>query len=51
MMACNCGGRRAGVKYEVTFHGGTKQTYATLSEAQAAGNQTGETFTVKAVPA
>lgn len=50
-MACNCGGRKSGVKYEVKFHDGTSQKYDTLTLAQAAGNQTGQTFTVKAVPA
>lgn len=49
-MGCNCGGR-SGVRYEVTFHDGSKQTYDSVSAAQAAGNATGQTYTFKAVPA
>lgn len=31
-----CGGKRASVKYEVTFTSGEKQKYDTVGEAQAA---------------
>lgn len=51
-MGCNCGSSRAsGVRYEVTFANGTKQVYNTVSEAQAAGNQSGGAYTFKAIPA
>ena len=49
-MGCNCG-KKAGVKYEVTFADNTRQTYASVAEAQQAGNSTGQPFTFKAVPA
>lgn len=49
-MGCNCG-TKAGVKYEVTFADGTKQTYASVSEAQQAGSSTGQPYTFKAVAA
>ena len=50
-MGCNCGGKKSGVKYEVTFSDGSKQKYGSLSEAQAAGSASGQTFTFKAVAA
>ena len=51
MMACNCGGKKSGVKYEVSFSDGTKQKYDTLTQAQAAGTATGQPYTFKAVSA
>lgn len=51
-MGCNCGKGRAGVKYEVTFsNGAPKQTYDSISAAQAAGKASGAPYTFKAVPA
>ena len=50
-MGCNCGGKKSGVKYEVRFNDGRTQKYDTLTEAQAAGNQSGAPYTFKAVPA
>lgn len=47
-MACNCG-KRSGVKYEVTFQGGSKQTYSSVTDAQNAGKASGAPFTFKAV--
>lgn len=49
-MGCNCG-KKAGVKYEVTFADGSKQTYDSVSAAQQAGTSTGQSYTFKAVPA
>lgn len=49
-MACNCG-KNAGVKYEVRFADGSKQTYGSVSEAQNAGKATGKPYTFKAVAA
>lgn len=48
-MACNCN-KRAGVRYEVTFSDGSKQTYDSIPEAQAAGKASGSPYTFKAVP-
>jgi hypothetical protein len=52
-VGCNCGGKRAGVKYEVTLADGQKlpTKYASVSEAQTAGSQSGQTYTFKAVAA
>lgn len=50
-VGCNCGGKKSGVKYEVSFADGSKQKYATLSEAQAAGSATKQPYTFKAVAA
>lgn len=50
-MGCNCGGKKAGVKYEVTFADNSKQRYGSITEAQNAGQATGQPFTFKAVPA
>lgn len=47
-MACNCN-KRSGIKYEVTFANGSKQTYNSVSEAQQAGNSSGGPYTFKAV--
>lgn len=48
-MGCGCG-KKAGVKYEVTFPDGSKQTYPSVGEAQAAlAKSEGGTF--KAVAA
>lgn len=49
-MGCNCG-KRAGVKYAVTLQDGTTlpTKYATVGEAQQAGNSTGQPYTFKAV--
>ena len=47
-MGCNCGKAKANVKYEVNFGNGSKQTYASITEAQAAlraaGNPAGSSF-------
>ena len=51
MMACNCGGKKSGVKYEVSFSDGTKQKYDTLTQAQAAAAATGQPPFIKAVSA
>lgn len=48
-MGCNCTSK-AGVRYEVTFADGHKQTYDTVSEAQQAGSSTKQPYTFKAVP-
>lgn len=48
-MSCNCG-RGSAVAYRVTFDNGGEQDYATLSEAQHAGEASGATYTIKAVP-
>lgn len=52
MVPCNCG-KKSGVAYQVTLADRTVLTpsYPTLSEAQAAGQQSGQAFTVKAVAA
>lgn len=47
-MACNCG-KRSGIKYEVTFEDGRKQTYGSVTEAQQAGQSSGKPFTFRAV--
>ena len=49
-MGCNCG-KKAGVKYEVTFSDGSKQTYDSVGAAQAALTQSGGGGTFKAVAA
>lgn len=51
MAGCNCGGKRQGIQYEVTFADGAKQKYASIEEAQQAGSSTGKPYTFKAVPA
>lgn len=35
-IGCNCGSKKAKVKYQVKTPTGQKQTYATIAEAQAA---------------
>lgn len=50
-MGCNCGGKKSGVKYEVSFSDGSKQKYGSIAEAQTAGQATGQPFTFKAVAA
>lgn len=50
-MGCNCGGKKAGVKYETKFSDGSTQKFGSATEAQAAGKATGQPFTFKAVPA
>lgn len=47
-VGCNCG-KRSGIKYEVTFHDGRKQTYNSVTEAQQAGQSTNQPFTFRAV--
>lgn len=49
-MGCNCG-KKQGVKYEVTFANGTKQTYDSVGAAQAALTASGGGGTFKAVAA
>lgn len=49
-MGCGCG-KKSGVRYEVTFADGSKQTYASVGEAQAALTKSGDGGTFKAVAA
>lgn len=50
MAGCSsCGGKKAGVAYEVTFSDNRKQTYGSVAEAKAAGNATQQPYTFKAV--
>ena len=49
-VGCNCS-KKAGVKYQVTLKDGTTlpTKYGSVSEAQAAGSSSGQTYTFKAV--
>jgi hypothetical protein len=40
-MPCNCGGKKASVKYLVTLPGGQQKTYQTEVEAKAAVQRAG----------
>lgn len=50
-MGSCCGKAKPGVKYEVTFSTGDKQTYDSIGAAQAAGKASGAPYTFKAVAA
>lgn len=49
MPPCNCGGKRAGIKYQVTYPDKTTEKVATVGEAQSKVRTKGGTF--KAVAA
>lgn len=50
-MGCSCGNKKSGIRYEVSFADGSKQTYESVSAAQKAGTATAKPYTFKAVPA
>lgn len=47
-MGCNCGGKKAGIQYEVNYGNGTTEKVATAAAARAAltaaGNPPGASF-------